>query len=306
MKARWQTGQGPGGRQLPLATRLKRWLVERAVRDARVRRIALNRIFSGHGTKGVLCLIPFADHDVFVDPRDDRIAYSLLTGKAWQRAHLENAFGLLRQADRLCPGGVFVDVGGNIGLMTLYAMLSGHFSRGLVIEPDAWNLDILRRNLSHNGLSDRVDVVAAAASDRSGFMSLLRDARNLGAHSLEPGFSMSPEETGTAVSVEPLDAILAGRGVQPAEVGFVKIDVEGHEFAALAGMPELIAARVPVMIEVTFDARGNLAGDSPTDIERLRRLFTGYETVVDLDRPGTPRPLAHFEPSASQHELLIF
>jgi FkbM family methyltransferase len=299
---RWQTGTGPGSRRLPWKTQAKRWLVKFATKDARVRRMALNQIFSRHGADGVLCLVPFDDHRVFVDPRDDRIAYSLLTGKAWQRAHLKAAFDAADRSVRLGEGGVFVDVGANIGLMTLYALLSGRFSRAVAIEPDPWNRTILGRNLEINGLSDRVTVVGKAVSDAAGSMVLYRDAKNFGAHSLEPDFVMSPQAVEQAVAVDRLDEILAELGIAAGHVGFVKIDVEGHEFAALGGMPELIAAGPPVMIEVTFDSR-----DGRAEVDMLQSLFPAYTTVVDVEHSETLTPvqLHLFQASRQQHELLI-
>ncbi len=299
---RWQSGAGPGRRRLPLKTRAKRWLVDWATRDQRVRRMALNRIFADHAADGILCLVPFADHKVFVDPRDDRIAYTLLSGRSWQRAHLDAALRAADEGGRLMPGRVFVDVGANIGLITLYAMLTGRFSHAIAIEPDPWNRAILLQNLEINGLTERVTVVAKAASDQAGRMNLHRDAKNLGAHSLEPGFSMSPVDEVQAVAVERIDVILADAHIAAADVGFVKIDVEGHEFAALSGLSGILEARPPIMTEVTFDAN-----DGRVESEQLRRLLPGYANIIDIERSEmTAVSLDAFEATAGQHELLIF
>ncbi len=301
-ESRWQSGAGPGHRRLPFNTRVKRWLVDWAARDQRIRRMALNRIFSDYATNGILCLVPFADHKVFVDPRDDRIAYTLLSGRSWQRAHLDAGLNAAEAADRLAPNGIFVDVGANIGLITLYAMLTGRFSRAIAIEPDPWNRAILQQNLEINGLHDRVTVIAKAASDKAGTMNLHRDAKNLGAHSLEEGFSMSPVETAHPVEVQRLDTILAEHNVAATDIGFIKIDVEGHEFAALRGLAGLVTTRPPIMVEVTFDA-----ADGRAEMEQLRHLLPQYTHIVDIEnaRPVS-MPLDAFQPTAGQHELLIF
>jgi len=282
--------------------RLKRWLVERAVQDARIRRMALNRIFKQYGADGVLCRVPFDDHTVFVDPCDDRIAYSLLSGRSWQRAHLTRAIELAVGRGDFPDDAVFVDVGANIGLMTVYALLSGRFSRAIAIEPDPWNREILKRNLEANDLTNRVVVVGKAVSERAGAMMLHRDAKNLGAHSLEPAFVMS-SDAAVEVPVDRLDDILEGLGLAASQAGLIKIDVEGHEFAALAGMARLFEdQRPPLMIEVTFGPE-----DATGDFERLRTLLPRYEHVADIEHDEMPLLVAFdkFQVKAAQHELLI-
>ncbi len=102
----------------------------------------------------------------------------------------------------------------------------------------------------------------------------------------------------------PLDAILEEIGVTPTAVGLVKIDVEGHEFAALAGMPGVLQARPPLMLEVTFDTSDGGQSDS----ERLRQSLPGYAHVAEIDQPTADPPVAlsDFQASADQHELVIF
>lgn len=298
---RWQRGEGPGTRKPAWHTRIKRWLAARLVTDARMRRLLLNAIFSRHAAPGTLVRVPFPDHTVFVDPRDDRIAYTLMTGRPWQRDHLESAIAALRAAGRLAGDRTFLDVGANIGAVTLYALLSGAFARAIAIEPDPGNCAILALNLAENRFHDRVTIIEAAATSAPGAVALHRDAKNLGAHSLEPGFAMSPADSVT-VDADRLDTLLARRGLAPDQVGLAKIDVEGHEFAVLEGSPGLVARKTPLMIEVTFDG--------PADRDRLlAQLAPGhYTTTLDLGNgPGAaPLPLEAFMPSARQHELLVF
>ncbi len=141
-------------------------------------------------------------------------------------------------------GRVFLDVGANIGTITIYALQSGRFDHVIAIEPDDANRAILERNLAHNGLAERVTVVAAAASRAAGTMTLHRDAKNLGAHSLEASFARTPAP-GQPVRVDTLDNIITEAGVCLGDVDFAKIDVEGHEVAVLDGMPTLLSNTPP-------------------------------------------------------------
>lgn len=307
---RWRQQEGPPRRGRRWSSRAKRFLTRLSLRDQRFRRIVLNYLFSNYIAEQTLCLVNFDDHEIFVDPRDDKIAFTLLSGRAWQRGDLEAAMALASTHGRLPRGKVFVDVGANIGAMTLYAMLSGQFSHAVAIEPDRHNRSILERNIATNGLTERVTIAATAASFASGEMPLYRDEKNRGAHSLEEGFVMTPS-TAEVVSVDKLDQILKNNGIAPRDVGFLKIDVEGHEQSVLHGATGVLGLAPPIMLEATFDTSTHAAG--LMDYHAITsHLQTGYKTCAQIDdrQPGTNLPVAYgleeFAPSSIQHELLFF
>ena len=302
---RWGINSGPGARRQNFETKFKRWILKLASRDKRFRRLGLSHVFSHHLSDGVLCLVPFQDHKVFVDPRDDRIAYTLLSGEEWERDSFEAAISMAASKSAFSPDSVFVDVGANIGLLTIYAMLSGRFAKAVAIEPDAWNRSILQQNLEINGLSDVVTVLDKAVSSKKGTMTFHRDQMNLGAHSLEPGFTTSPGDA-DVIEVDTLDSLLRQIDVPPDTIGFVKIDVEGPELSVLKGMPDILANSPSLMVEATFDAQ-DAAGRSDV-MDRLRLLVGDhYSACCELGDPNKRnlRALSSFQPSAIQHELLI-
>ena len=297
---RWQPGTGPGARKPSTSTRLKRWLANLLASDGRMRRLLLNEIFTHHATAGTLLRIPFPDHAIYIDPRDDRIAATLLAGRPWQRHHLERAIETLRMHNRLAEGGVFLDIGANIGALTLYALLSGAFARSLAVEPDPTNRALLERNLLENDLVGQATLLAAAASASAHRAELNLDAKNLGAHSLEDGFSMSAGEK-ISVRADRLDTLLDECDIEPGDVALAIIDVEGHEFAVLEGAPRLLAAGPALMLEVVFNGEWNR--------DRLQALIgPAYGFCLDLDSPpgSAPVPLREFVPKTLQHELLLF
>jgi FkbM family methyltransferase len=232
--------------------------------------------------EGILCSVPFADHTILVDPRDDKIALRIMNGQPWQRRKLETAIALLLAAGALKKGGFFIDVGANIGTQTIYALATHAFAGAVAIEPDPHNFDILRRNIEINDLSGQVRLFHGAASASEGEARLTRDRQNFGGHSLDPRMVLSPAAHLT-VRTQRLDEILGHCGLSPARAGLVKVDVEGHELQVLRGMAGLRAERVPLMIEFT----GPLLG--PGRIEELRTwLAPAYERVVCLDRKLLP------------------
>ncbi len=264
--------------------------------------LALRALLDRQLAPDVLCRVPFDDHVLYVDPRDDKIALKLLAGRAWQRRQLETAIATLRVAGRLPAGGLFLDVGANIGCQTVYAMRSGAFASAIAIEPDPHNFDILKRNLAANGLEGRVEAVAAAASARRGRVLLRRHARNHGAHSVEESFATRPAGT-TDVDATPLDELLRHREIAPDKVGLVKIDVEGHELAVLQGMAGLCAAGAPLLVELTADR----AGEHVAAFKAL--LAPYYSQASDLGSAnGKPAEGSPLEALAcwGQSDFLIF
>ncbi|MEZ5842425.1 MAG: FkbM family methyltransferase [Hyphomicrobiaceae bacterium] len=256
---------------------------------------------------GELVLCPFPDHDVLCDPADDKIGARLLSGRPYQRRHIDDALAILAAAGRLPPDGVFLDIGANIGTMTLYAMCSGRFSAALAIEPDPRNHSILRRNLALNNLSGRVVALSAAAGAAAGRVLLNIAARNRGAHSVRPLGRAAPAGRTIDVAMTTADAAVQ-LSFARTPVTLAKIDVEGYELAVLDGMRGLLAVGVPLLIEVT-----SAVGES-ADLRfaALRgRLGPCYRSVIDIQGaaaggPSAPVPLAAFRARVSQHDLLIY
>lgn len=269
----------------------------------RLRGLALRALLDQHLAPGALCLIPFGDHALYVDPRDDKVGLKLMGGRCWQRRELETAIGALRRAGQFRMGGVFIDVGANIGALSIYALKSGLFSEGIAIEPDPHNFAILNRNLSLNGFEQRVRAIEAAASRGAGRLQLVRNSKNYGAHSVERSFRSGRGE-GIEVEALTLDDVLAQEGVDADRVSLVKIDVEGHELAVLDGMSRLLEARVPILVELTADR---------DDVERLQRfkalLSPHYDRVLDLsdgiENAQPSRSLCDLTWRTSQADLLI-
>ena len=148
----------------------------------------------------------------------------------------------------LCRGqsGLLLDIGANTGSYSLLAGSVAPAARIVAFEPVPYNLTLLRRNLALNDFP--VEVEAAAVTARSGPVTL---------HDASPGalnYSASIEGQGEgAVTYEvagvSLDAWLESAGDQ--SIGAVKIDVEGHEAAVLAGFRNAMAKHsCPILIEV--------------------------------------------------------
>jgi FkbM family methyltransferase len=165
---------------------------------------------------------------------------------------------MLVWASELRPGDLFIDVGANIGLYTIWACEKG--AHVLALEPAADTFALLCENVALNGY--KADLIRAAAGARDGIGTLTsgRDCTNR----LDPA---GDEE----VRVVTIDSLLAGRVAQG-----MKIDVEGHELAVLMGSRDALASGRILLMQIEWnDASESAANDDRRPIADLLAGF-GY------------------------------
>ena len=145
----------------------------------------------------------------------------------------------------LRPGDTFVDVGANVGLLTLAAATTLQGSgRVVAFEPFEETCALLRKSVYLNGHSSKVEIHQAAVSDRAGTQPLFL-GNTSGHHSLYP---LDEGEGGQAqVQLVRLDDVLAGQ-----RVDVLKIDAEGAELQVLAGASQLLRANPGIGIVAEF------------------------------------------------------
>ncbi len=154
---------------------------------------------------------------------------------------------------------IAVDVGANLGLYC--ELLAPHFREVIAVEPQPRLVDYLKRMLPKN-----VRVLQVAASDQQG---------QAGLHiPLLPGLSSKSAQQDALASLENLERTGDGKAAETisvelttidavvgdADVGFIKIDVEGHETAAVRGALQTIDRSHPVfLIEIARQMNANAA-----------------------------------------------
>ncbi|HEX8390710.1 MAG TPA: FkbM family methyltransferase [Longimicrobium sp.] len=183
-------------------------------------------------------------------------------------------------------GGVFVDVGANLGYFVLVAAAAvGAGGRVVALEPDPRMAGELEENVRRNRLG-QVAVVRAAASDRTGTAALsgyAEEGGNFGTSTLLPDGGTNVFE----VPCAPLDDLLDAQGV--GAVDLVKVDVEGAELWVLRGMRRGLAARRyrRVLVELhpwTWDDRNAVVREM---VEMMRE--SGYVGEMSDSAPAATR-----------------
>jgi FkbM family methyltransferase len=169
------------------------------------------------------------------------------------------------------PGGVFLDIGANVGFFTILgARLVGESGSVVAFEPEPRNVAALRDNVALNSFAN-VTVVAAAVSNSTGTAAL--DVPHRATARLLPGDYGDPNEL--QVATTSIDGYLSRHpGLVP---DVIKLDVEGHEHAVIDGMRETLARFRPTVVCELH--RTNVQVESAFD-------RAGYRTTV-VDSPGS-------------------
>lgn len=146
----------------------------------------------------------------------------------------------------LDPGEQAFDVGANIGQnVSIMALVLGGRGRAVAFEPGPESWRLLEANVASWGryhLSP-ITVVRKGVSSRCG-AGLLRESTDLGGFSLEECPSgpprLAPDSArGIGIDLTTLDDF----NPAGAPIGFIKMDVEGHELAVLEGASRILRER---------------------------------------------------------------
>jgi FkbM family methyltransferase len=151
----------------------------------------------------------------------------------------------VRRHPEVLAGGHVLDVGANVGYTaTVFARAVSPGFRVFAFEPEPLNFSRLERVIARRGLRNIVTPVRTAIGDVDGTAALWRNPEHPGDHRISTDGDL-------VVPIARLDTFAE----MLAPVKFVKIDVQGHEFAVSRGMTRLIQ-RDPGL-EVSFEYTGS-------------------------------------------------
>ncbi len=265
-----------------LRSRLALFGFRRAVRSWLLEQLTT----AGCGAGGAVILVPAlgGKFTIAVRPDDCGVASEILTTGAYE-PHVAAFYQRF-----IKPGMNILDVGANIGFHTLHAAaLAGSTGRVYGVEPDPANTALLNLSLSLNTSRAPVEVIQAALSDARGELVLtdLGNPANSGARfthrdrALLERLVHGPDPTFGTVRAfrwddERLDAPL----------DLVKIDIEGYEPFALAGMEKSLERHRPIVLsEFAPSNLRQIGGVEPAAfLDSFRRW--GYDAAFLRDDGG--------------------
>ena len=193
--------------------------------------------------------------------------------------------GKLEQVIKLLPPthsrAIFVDVGANIGTISIPALARNHFKRGIAIEPEALNFRLLKANVVLNGLESVLALhnVALGAVKGPAVMELSPnnsgDHRIRTAHSANGRFDEAARTTITIQSVT-LDELCSDLDAQDA---LIWIDTQGYEGFVLEGGKACLSKKIPLVMEFWPYAMRQACS-----YESLKKalISAGYKRLINL------------------------
>lgn len=183
-------------------------------------------------TRGMIVEHVLHDHKLrfFISNDNDLVQQCHLMGSFFE----ERELAIIKQHYR---GGVFVDVGANVGNHSLFAIKVLDAPKVIAFEPNPPAFRVLEYNILLNNLGDRIELRPVGLSNVAGKAALSRSPdRNLGATALAPSSDGN------------LELVRGDDVLGSIDAGFIKIDVETLEMSVLEGLQETIARCRPVML----------------------------------------------------------
>jgi FkbM family methyltransferase len=165
----------------------------------------------------------------------------------------------------LQPGDCFVDIGANLGMLSLLASAAvGASGRVIAFEPNTRLIARFQRTLDRNQVGN-VELVHAAISDQPGTAKLHEYGGHPGWGSLSDCGPEGAAETATfIVPLQSGDDLLAA--TDPEQPMLIKIDVEGHEVPVLRSLQQTLPTRWPLVICEYVEAHQQRAGHSAAEL----------------------------------------
>jgi FkbM family methyltransferase len=170
------------------------------------------------------------------------------------------------------PDDVVVDLGGNIGAFTTYALSKGA-SKVYTVEPFPMYVNFLHKNLEP--FSDKVEIIPMAISDSNGKTELMINFQNNTILN-DVYKELNWENNDKSVTVDKIDLVTLSEKNNIDIINYLKVDVEGSEYLVFNGVDDSFLSNK--VEKVAIEYHWNFNGKVNPIIEKLNRCnFQVYE-----------------------------
>lgn len=163
-------------------------------------------------------------------------------------------------------GAVMYDIGANIGVIGIGLVRAGDIDRVIAIEPDPENFSLLARNVSQNGLSQKIRCLQLAVSSVPGTLTMHLSSANRGDHRArcEPADMGRKTINVPSLTLNEIVATEEARAHHAQKPDVMWMDVQGFEGHVLVGADEVIGTGVPLAVEIW--PNGLIEAGTPLDL----------------------------------------
>ncbi len=212
-------------------------------------------------------------HKMYLDSKD---SLHLSLNKEYEKAETEIFKKEIKE------GNIVIDIGANIGYYTLLAAkIVGNKGKVFAFEPDPENFKILKKNIDANRYKNVV-LVQKVVSDKSKKLKLFLSEDNKAGHKI---YGDNTNKNFVIVNSVTINDFLKNQDV---EVDFIKMDIEGAEGKAFAGMSSIMKKN---KIKIMTEFIPSLLRDLDTDPRKYIKTFIEYGFKIydinNLNKPAT-------------------
>lgn len=230
--------------------------------------------------------------------KDNGVERSLYYSGTYEKGTLDVMIHLLREGD------TFVDIGANIGLMSILAARAVK-AKGKVIsfEPNPVTRAILEENIRINDVTNiEVSSFAIGSATEKALIYDRWDANRGSASLIKPDMETDSYE----IQVTPLSQYLpAGT-----RIDLIKIDVEGYELEALKGSKEILASpNAPMLIVECCEIRENTFGNNTQvlfDFIKSANKYRVFKSVAGKGRLSKLVEITHQKDLPTHDNIYCF
>lgn len=286
------------------------------------RKLRWEIVRGGPGRAQRILTVPTENGLLSMSNMDVVVAKGLFIQRAWELELMAQTIGFLRTqgfADK--PGiDLMVDVGANIGMICIAMLRHGFFREAVALEPGPDNFALLARNITQNGMRDRIRALQVAISDATGEVEMECSGVNFGDHRVRTSLSLAPalmsegSRLTLRVRARTLDDVLATDGtVDPRRIGLIWVDIQGHDGHLFRGARKTLAHGMPVLTEFWPYGilRSGLDRDTYCEIitstfSRLAIMDAGSSQFEERDVTVLPALFDAFAQPDQNLELILF
>ncbi len=189
---------------------------------------------------------------------DQAQLFTTLTSEPYQLSDFNACLNFLKEQNWLISDKTtFLDIGANIGSMSIYAISSGYFHQAIGIEASYLNYQFMQWNVSINRLESQVHALNYGLADFIGEQDIICSPYNCGDFRMSSQQTENPENLYhedqfnlEKVQFSTLDCLSEQHNIIAEKIGLICIDCQGSEGLIFKGGKEFLQrVNAPIYVE---------------------------------------------------------